>query len=134
MSAVAQLVIILAGGYLVGLALVAWFAPEAAKRFLTAFASTASAHYLEMSARLLVGGAFVLRSPFMPFTEAFSLLGWALVVTTGCLLVLPWAWHRRFAQKVVPPALDRLGWLALPSFALGCFVLACATIGNDARW
>lgn len=134
MNAVAQLVVILTGCYLVGLALVAWFRPETAKRFLTAFAATASVHYLEMSVRLLVGGAFVLRSPFMPFTNAFSLLGWALVVTTVCLLVLPWAWHRRFAQSVVPPALDRLAWLAAPSFAAGCFVVACAAVGNDARW
>jgi hypothetical protein len=132
-NAVAQLVVILAGCYLVGLALVAWFAPETAKRFLTAFAATASAHYLEMSTRLLVGGAFVLRSPFMPFADAFRLFGWALVVTTVCLLVLPWAWHQRFAQRVVPPALDRMGWLAVPSFALGCFVLAGAAIGSGAH-
>lgn len=134
MNAVAQLVVILAGGYLIGLALVAWVSPMKARRFLVSHAATAHAHGLEMVVRLVVGAAFVLRSPFMPLAEAFRLLGWALVVTSVCLVLMPWAWHRRFAQRVLPPVLDRLGWLAVPSFVAGCFILGCAVSSASFRW
>ncbi|MBT9503478.1 MAG: hypothetical protein IV092_19710 [Burkholderiaceae bacterium] len=130
MSTVTLIIVLLAGGYFVGLALMAIVSPANARRFLSGFAGSAAAHYIEMSFRLVVGGAFVLHAPHMLFTDAFSVFGWALVGTTACLLVLPWRWHRRFAQMAVPRALDRLGWLALVSFALGCFVLAGATLGQ----
>lgn len=134
MKALAQWVVILAGCYLIGLALVAWLAPMKARRFLMSHAATLHAHGLEMAVRLIAGAAFVLRAPFMPFAEAFRLLGWTLVVTTVCLVLMPWAWHQRFAQKVIPPLLDRLEWLAVPSLAAGCFILGCAVSSAGFRW
>jgi hypothetical protein len=129
MTTVTLIVVLLTGGYFVGLALMAIIAPAKARRFLSAFAGSASVHYIEISLRLVVGGALVLHAPYMLFTDAFSVFGWALVGTTACLLVLPWSWHRRFAQMAVPRALERLGCIGLVSFALGCFVLACAALG-----
>ncbi|WIT14125.1 hypothetical protein PFX98_11015 [Paucibacter sediminis] len=122
-------IVLLTGSYFVGLAVLAVMAPAKARRFLSGFAGSALAHYAELSPRLVAGGAFVLQAPYLLLTDAFSLFGWALVGTTACLLVLPWGWHRRFAQMAVPRALERLGWIAVASFALGCLVLSCAALG-----
>ncbi len=122
----ALLGVVLAGLYFVVLAVVAFSAPEKAERFLLGFAGTPCAHFLEMALRLAIGVAFVIRSPLMMFPEAFKLFGWVLVVTTACLLVVPWRWHRQFAQRVVPQALRRLRLVAMGSLALGALVLASA--------
>lgn len=118
--------VLLAGLYFLGLAVVAFVAPERAARFLLGFAVTPFAHFMEMTLRLAVGAAFVIRAPLMLLPEAFELFGWILLVTTACLLAVPWRWHRRFAQRVVPRALRRLGTVAVFSLALGAFVLVSA--------
>ncbi len=118
--------VLLTGLYFVGLAVVAFAAPDKAGRFLLSFAGTPFAHFLEMSLRLAMGAAFVIRAPLMMFPEAFKLFGWVLVVTTVCLLAVPWRWHRRFAQRVVPQALRRLRLVAVVSLALGALVLVSA--------
>lgn len=126
LNILALLGVVLTGAYFVGLAVVAFAAPEKAGRFLLGFAGTPFAHFLEMALRLAVGAAFVIRAPLMLFPEAFKLFGWVLVVTTACLLAVPWRWHRRFAQRVVPQALRRLRLVAMVSLALGALVLVAA--------
>ena len=58
--------VLLAGLYFVGLAAAALAAPARAADFLQGFASSASAHYVELALRLAVGCAFILRAPRMP--------------------------------------------------------------------
>lgn len=128
----ALLGVLLTGLYLVGLAALSVLAPEKARRFLQGFAGSARAHYLEGAVRLLEGGAFVLRAPFTMFPWAFTLFGWVLIITTSCLLALPWQWHRRIALRAVPHATLRLGLFALASLALGSFVLVAAALGPAA--
>lgn len=118
--------VLLTGLYFLALAVVAFAAPDRAGRFLLSFAGTPFAHFLELALRLAIGAAFVIRAPLMMFPEAFNLFGWALVVTTACLLAVPWRWHRRFAERVVPPALRWLKLVALVSLVLGALVLVSA--------
>ena len=132
LNAIALFIILLSGFYFVGLAALSLVRPLRATNFLQSFASSAFAHYFELSVRLAVGGAFILRAPQMPFSYAFALFGWVLVITTVCLLAVPWKWHHWFAQKAVPHAIRYLSLVAIASLVLGVFVLTSAIYGSVA--
>ena len=117
------------GLFLVGLALALVARPQTASRFLLGFAGSAGAHHAEMGVRALAGWAFLRHAPGMAFPRVFSGFGWILLVTTAVLLLLPWRWHRSFARKAVPPALERSGLLALAAGAAGALVLAATLFG-----
>lgn len=115
--------VLLAGIFLAGLGAACLFAPALARRFLLGFASSLALHYLELALRLVVGGALLVVAPSMVFPRVFTAAGAMLVVTTLVLALLPWPWHRRFAQRTVPGVLRFLPWLGLASLALGGFVV-----------
>jgi hypothetical protein len=127
---IALIIVLLAALYLLALALVSFIKPYKASGFLLGFASSASFHYLELSIRIVFGTAFVLRAPLMKFPEIFSIFGWLLISTSACLFLVPWHWHQKFAQQVVPQALRHLKLVALSSFVMGGFVIACAIYGS----
>lgn len=129
LSILALIVVVLAGLYLVGLAGVSLLMPARASGFLLGFVGSATLHYLELLLRLLVGGAFLLRAPHMPFPDLFALFGWVLILTTAGLFLVPWQWHRRFANKAVPYAVRNLKLVAVSSLAAGGFVLGAASYG-----
>lgn len=116
-------VVLLAGLYFVVLAAVSLTAPARASVFLLGFASSAATHYAELLVRLLVGVAFVAQAARIPFSAAFYVFGWLLLVTTLGLLLIPWQRHRRFAQRAVPLALRHLPLVAFASLLMGGFVL-----------
>jgi hypothetical protein len=129
LDGIAMTIVLGAGLYLVGLALALVSRPEPASRFLLGFAGSAGAHYAEMGIRGLAGWAFIRHAPGMVFPRVFSGFGWVLLVTTAVLLLLPWRWHRSFARKTVPPALERSGLMALGAAAAGALVLAATLFG-----
>lgn len=112
-----------AGVYFVALGGSAFLSPPATRRFLLGFASTPAKHYVELAARALLGGAFVVAAPMLPLSGPFNLFGWMLVGTTLVLVLVPWRWHHRFAQRVVPEALRFLPVLGACSLLLGALVL-----------
>jgi hypothetical protein len=120
-----------AGAYLVVLGVAAVAFPAKASRFLLAFAGSARAHYLELAIRLAVGGALVLRAPSMPFSGAWLAIGWVLIVSTAILLLLPWRWHRAFAERTVPPVLRFMVPLGIASAVVG-IVLTAAAVSSAA--
>ncbi len=73
-----------------------------AERFLNLFASSARTHYIEQVLRLVVGTSLVIFSPLMWYSYVFQIFGWLFVVTTLGLLLVPWQWHHRFAERVIP--------------------------------
>ncbi len=117
------------GLYLIGLAVLALAAPKAAERFLATLASTPVAHVVELSLRLTVGVALLLYAPRMLFPTVFVGFGWVLVATTLSLLLMPWQWHRRFAQWSVPQASRHLLLFAAGSFIGGVILLFATTRG-----
>ncbi|MFT5232691.1 MAG: hypothetical protein ACI9UQ_000713 [Candidatus Krumholzibacteriia bacterium] len=62
---------------------------------------------------LALSAAFVFHAPRMSFSTVFSLFGWVLLSSTTCLLIVPWRWHYRFAQKAVPNVTNHIALLGL---------------------
>ncbi len=129
-DALAMGLVLAAGLYLVGLGVAALAKPATASRFLSAFASSAPLHYLELGLRIVVGLAFVRQAPGMPATLAFLVMGWVLVLTSAGLALVPWRWHRRFAERAVPQALRYLPVLGIASLGFGSWVLFAAVSGT----
>ncbi len=123
---VAGVIVVAAGVWLIGLAGAMLVVPTVTKRFLMSFASSARWHYTEQLLRLVAGVAFIVYAPGTQLPRAFAVFGWIIVVTGTALLVLPWRWHRRFAERVVPLAIRHLKLHALGSFVLGVVILWAA--------
>jgi uncharacterized protein YjeT (DUF2065 family) len=122
-------IIVLAGIYLLVLAGLAFIAPSRATSFLGSFASSASAHYLELAIRLAVGAALLQYALHMQYSKLFLFIGWILIITTILLLAIPWQWHHRIAKRAVPFATAKLGLFGLSSAVFGGFVLFSALRG-----
>lgn len=123
MTWLAGALVILAGCWLVGLALLIFLAPNRADRFLMGFASSLRVHVLEQALRIVAGSALILYADHMRFTTVFWAFGWVLIVTSVGLLLLPWRWHQAFGTWAIPLATRHLTLYGLGSLALGGFVL-----------
>ncbi|MCB1052813.1 MAG: hypothetical protein H6510_03205 [Acidobacteria bacterium] len=119
-----EILVVVAGMYLAGLGIAAFVRPQSVSSFLLKFASSARAHYLEMAIRLILGLAFILSAPGVVWPLGFQVFGWVLVLTTVPMVLMPWQWHHKFAQRFVPPALRFLKTIGLISFAAGLFICA----------
>lgn len=122
-------IVAVAGLYLVGLGVAMIFRPGQVALFLRGFARSAGAHYLELFIRLLVGLALVTASPGVPFGWAFLLFGQVLIATSALLVLVPWRWHRRFAETVVPAALRHSKLIGICSLSAGALVVAGTIAG-----
>lgn len=123
MSVVAAVVVVAFGISLIAFPGVALAKPAIAERFLTAFASSARTHYVEQIIRLLIGAALVERAPTMWQPKIFWLVGWAIVVSSAVLLCVPWRWHHRLGERVLPLLVRHLRLYAGGSFAFGALLL-----------
>ena len=106
--------------------------PAIAEGFLTAFASSARTHYVEQVVRLVVGTALVVRSPIMWQPKMFWLVGWAIVVSSAVLLCVPWQWHHRLGERVLPLLVRYLRLYAVASLAFGALLLYGVFAGGRA--
>ncbi len=126
LETICLIIVVIAGLYLAALGAAALILPNEAIRFLHGFASSARLHYLELTLRLIVGGAFVTNAPRMQFSFVFSGFGWVLIATTMCLLAMPWRWHSQFAQFAIPKATHYITMIGMCSLALGGLILLAA--------
>jgi hypothetical protein len=97
--------------------------PRVAERFLLSFASSARAHYVEMALRLLLGISLLVLSPAMRPPTLFRVIGWAIVISSVGLLLMPWQWHNRFGEMIRPQLLRLVKVYALGAFGFGCLLL-----------
>jgi len=132
MSVAAAVVVVASGLSLIAFPGVAIAKPAIAERFLTAFASSARTHYVEQVVRLVVGAALVVRSPIMWQPEMFWLVGWAIIVSSTVLLCVPWQWHHRLGERVLPLLIRHLRLYAVGSFAFGALLLYGLAAGGGA--
>ena len=132
MNRLAALIVVLAGVWLIGLAVAAVAVPERVKLFFDKFASSAFTHFLEMFVRIVVGAALVIYSPQMKLPLVFTVFGWVLLVTTVVLLFVPWKVHRRFADRSLPLVARRMVLFAVVSFFGGIIILFSFILGSDA--
>lgn len=123
-EASALAIVVLAALYLLALGVASLVVPSRARSFLLGFASTKPVHFAELVLRLVVGAALVSYAPRMSLPGVFNLVGWVLLVTTACLLLLPWRWHRRFAEHAVPQATRHIELLGAGSLGFGAMILA----------
>lgn len=129
---IAFFILFLAGLYLLLLGIACIFAPVIAKRFLLGFAGSASKHYLEIGLRMIVGIAMIIQAQHLAYSTAFTVFGWMLVGTTAVLLVIPWRWHQRFAEKVLPRVTRSLPLMGVVSVVMGASLIYCL-IGSASR-
>jgi hypothetical protein len=127
---VAAGIIVSAGVCLIALSAVALARPDLARRFLLGFAATATAHYTEMGARILVGVSLVIASPRMLISQFFFWFGMALLVSSILLICLPWKWHRSMGERVLPRFVNLLGLVSLVSFLLGGLLVVATIAGS----
>jgi hypothetical protein len=134
MNVVAAVVVAAFGLALIVFTSVAFAKPAIAERFLSAFASSARTHYIEQTARLLIGAALVVLSPAMWHPKMFWLFGWAIVVSSAVLLCIPWQWHHRLGKRLrlLPLLVRHLRLYAVGSFALGALLLYAILSGGRA--
>lgn len=116
-------IVLLFSLFLIVLGGVSLLMPEKAKAFLLSFAASAFTHFLEMALRLAVGGSIVFQASYLQYPILFKIFGLMMVGTTAILILLPWKWHRRFAERLVPPALKYLPVIGIVSLALGAVLL-----------
>jgi hypothetical protein len=113
--------------FLIGLAVVIVTNPPLADRFLKSFASSARTHYTEQGLRLLAGAAIVVFANSMWYPRLFELFGWLVAVTAIGLILMPWRWHQKFGNWAMPMVIRNMRLFALGAFALGGFILYCAS-------
>src|SRR5262245_31749565 len=102
MHFVSGLVVIAGAMSFIGLAVLVFAMPAVAERFLMGFASSARTHFAEQILRVLFGGSLVFYSSSMWQSHLFRLIGWAIVVSSVALMLVPWQWHHRFGKRVLP--------------------------------
>jgi hypothetical protein len=132
MSVVATVVVVAFGLVLIAFTGVAFAKPAIAGRFLMSFASSARTHYVEQAFRLVVGAALVVLSPAMWQPNVFRLVGWAIAVSSAALMCVPWQWHHRFGERVLPMVIRHLRLYAVGGFAFGLLVLYGVFTGGTA--
>lgn len=122
MNLFAEIVVAAFSVLLIGLAGVMFVKPAVIVRFIMSFAGSARAHYTEMFFRLLFGASLVLLSRTMWQANLFLILGWAIVISSAALLIMPWQWHYRFGTRVLPILVRYLRLYALGVFAFGALL------------
>jgi len=123
MNVVAETIVVAFGLFLLGLTAVVFAKPAVAERFFMAFASSARAHYTEQAFRLLIGASLIVLSPRMWQSSIFWFVGWAIVLPSLALILIPWCWHHRFGERVLPILIRRMKLYAVGLFAFGVLLL-----------
>ncbi len=80
---------------------------------------------------MLIGAALVVLSPTMWQPRVFWLIGWAVVVSSVALMCVPWQWHHRFAERVIPLVFRNLRLCAMGPFAFGALLLYAVFAGSS---
>lgn len=130
MRIAAAIVVVVFGFSLITFTAVVFAKPARAERFLMAFASSARAHYLEQSCRIVVGAALIVLAPTMWQSKVFWLLGWAILISSATLICIPWQWHDRLGKRLRPLLARYLKAYSVCAFALGALLLYGVLAGN----
>jgi hypothetical protein len=123
MTFIAGVVIVAWGVFLIALTGVVFVKPVLAERFFRSFASSARTHYVEQAFRLLIGTSLVVLAPTMWQTAIFRLVGWAIVVSSAVLILIPWRWHHRLGERVIPMLIRHMRLYAVGLFGFGALLL-----------
>jgi hypothetical protein len=123
MILLAELVVVASSLFLLGFGFVMVVKHAIAERFLLSFASSRKAHLTEMFFRLLFGVSLVFISKSMWQPKVFFLFGWAVIISSVMLVMLPWQLHHRFGTRVLPLLVRYMKPYAVCVLFLGLFLL-----------
>jgi len=116
-------VVVAGAAFLIGLTVLVFAKPAVAEGFFRGFASSARTHFAEQILRVLFGGSLVIYSSAMSQPDVFRFIGWAIVISSVVLVVLPWQWHHRFGKAILPVLIQHMRLYAMGSFAFGAVIL-----------
>lgn len=117
-------IVFLTGLLLVGLGITGLVRAPMVASFFEGFAQSARAHYGEQTVRILAGLGCLGIANATAFEQAFQAFGLVLIVTSGLLMLVPWRWHRRFANIVIPMVVRYQLFYVLGALCLGAVLLA----------
>jgi hypothetical protein len=123
MLLLAEVVVVASSCFLIGLGFLMLVKPATIERFFLSFASSSKTHLTEMFFRLLFGVSLILLSKVMWQSKVFLFFGWAVVVSSAVLVILPWQLHQRFGTRVLPLMIRFMRPYAVCVLALGLFLL-----------
>ncbi|ANY19229.1 hypothetical protein A6F68_00700 [Tsuneonella dongtanensis] len=129
MQAIALVLVLLFALWIAGAGVFALARPAAARSAIGRFASSHRVNLIEQAGRGIAGAALNVRAPAAWTPDLFTVAGWAIVVTSVLLAVLPLRWHAAYAQwwsRNLPFWAVRLAGVAALALAGG---LARAAIG-----
>ena len=123
---ITQIILVLFGGFLIGVATWVFVRRRAAEAFFNGFASSAQAHFAEQIIRLIFGIALVIHAQQMWLPQVFTVIGWLVIGTSISLMCLPWRWHQRFARLVIPMVIRFMPVYAVLSAGFGMLLIIAA--------
>ena len=63
--------------------------------------------------------------------DLFRIAGWAIVVTSVGLLLIPWRWHHRFGQWAIPLVVRHMGLYAVGLIVFAVLLLLGVFCGSS---
>lgn len=107
MQAAALIVIVVAGLWLVGVALLMALRPlyalHLAERMGAALdRSSRRLQFTEQGLRVIAGVALIVRAPAAKAPLMFEVAGWILTVTSLLIMAAPIRWHAAYGRQVLP--------------------------------
>ena len=128
MEVVAGIITTLFGLSLITLLIVTLLKKEFAITFLSSFASSAKAHYIEQLLRLIAGLGLLIYSDNMLFPDLFGIFGWVLIATSASLIIMPWKWHNKFGKRAIPFVIRNLVLYAVSASIMGLVIMYCVIV------
>ena len=113
------------GLYLISLLIITITNKEKAVNYFSSFASSAKAHFLEQSLRLIVAISILIFSKSMLYSLGFEIFGWIIIISTIILILMPWTWHNKFGKWAIPFTIRNLYFYAVSASIFGIFILYC---------
>ena len=110
---------------LITLLIVTLFKKETAIAFLSSFASSAKAHFIEQFYRLVAGLGLFIYADHMLFSGVFKIFGGILIATSVLLMIMPWKWHNKLAKWAGPIVIKNIVVYAVSASILGLLILYC---------
>jgi len=123
MHLLAGIILVTGSLFFICLTVLVFAKPGMAERFFRGFASSARTHLVEQILRVLFGASLVIYSTAMWQTEVFRFVGGVIVASSVALLLCPWQWHHRFAEKIFPVFIQHMRLYAIGAFAFGALIL-----------
>ena len=125
MEVVAGIITTLFGLSLFALLIMTLLKKEFTMKFLSSFASSAKAHYIEQLLRIIAGLGLLIYSDHMLFPALFKIFGWGLTASSALLIIMPWKWHNKFGKLAIPFVIRNLVLYTISASIIGLVIIYC---------